>query len=511
MSSSIIFGKLVDPQRIDVTSVDSVHNKQPTYLVKTFGCQMNVHDTERISGLLEESGYVSSADPEIADVIVFNTCAIRENADNKLYGTLSHLAPIKKKNPDMQIAVGGCLAQKDKAVIVEKAPYVDVVFGTHNINSLPTLLERAKHNKKAQVELVDSLEVFPSHLPAKRDSLYSSLVSISVGCNNTCTFCIVPSLRGKEIDRNPQEIIDEVHVLVDQGVSEVVLLGQNVNAYGMSFKDGTERNRDAFAQVLAECAQISGLERIRFTSPHPAEFRDNVLEVMERYSNICPSLHMPLQSGSDQILKSMRRSYRSEKFLNIVARARKLIPHAAITTDIIVGFPGETEADFEATLAVVRKARFAGAYTFQYSARPGTPAAEMENQIPKSVITERYDRLIALQNEISWMENKLLIGKKVDVLVHDQEQKKGHIRMTGRAFDGRLVHFLGDTNIIRPGDYVTTKITSASPHFLVCDTQIIQHRKTRAGDLYADGKSLTTPAVILGIPQIGIPKKEPVK
>ncbi len=343
-----------------------------TYEVRTYGCQMNVHDSERLTGLLEDAGYVAAPTDEQADVVVFNTCAVRENADNKLYGNLSHLAPVKAANPGMQIAVGGCLAQKDRSTITAKAPYVDVVFGTHNIGSLPVLLERARVMEEAQVEILESLEVFPSTLPTKRDSAYAAWVSISVGCNNTCTFCIVPALRGKEKDRRPGEILAEVEALVAEGVSEITLLGQNVNAYGVEFGD-----RQAFSKLLRACGEIEGLERVRFTSPHPAEFTDDVIEAMAETPNVMPQLHMPLQSGSDKVLKDMRRSYRQAKYLGIIERVRAAMPDAAITTDIIVGFPGETEEDFQATLDVVREARFSSAFTFQYSKRPGTPAATL--------------------------------------------------------------------------------------------------------------------------------------
>ncbi|HEY9251862.1 MAG TPA: tRNA (N6-isopentenyl adenosine(37)-C2)-methylthiotransferase MiaB, partial [Nocardioides sp.] len=316
-----------------------------TYEVRTYGCQMNVHDSERLSGLLEDAGYLKATEGTQADVVVFNTCAVRENADNKLYGNLSHLAPIKEANPDLQIAVGGCLAQKDRATITKKAPYVDVVFGTHNIGSLPVLLERARVQEEAQVEILESLEVFPSTLPTKRESAYAAWVSVSVGCNNTCTFCIVPSLRGKEKDRRPGEILAEIEALVAEGVTEVTLLGQNVNAYGVEFGD-----RQAFSKLLRACGEIEGLERVRFTSPHPAEFTDDVIEAMAETPNVCPTLHMPLQSGSDRVLRAMRRSYRAERYLGIIDRVRAAIPHAAITTDLIVGFPGETEEDFQATL-----------------------------------------------------------------------------------------------------------------------------------------------------------------
>src|SRR5512132_946194 len=379
---------------------------QKTYDVRTHGCQMNVHDSERLAGLLETAGYVDVSSlppaerPEAADVVVFNTCAVRENADNKLYGNLGQLRPAKTRNPDMQIAVGGCMAQKDRDTIVKRAPWVDVVFGTHNIGSLPALLDRARHNREAQVEILESLEVFPSTLPTRRDSAYSGWVSISVGCNNTCTFCIVPSLRGKEADRRPGDILAEVTALVEQGVVEITLLGQNVNTYGVEFGD-----RLAFGKLLRACGEIDGLERVRFTSPHPAAFTDDVITAMAETPNVMPSLHMPLQSGSDAVLKEMRRSYRSAKFLGIIDRVREQIPDAAITTDIIVGFPGETEADFQATLDVVAAARFASAFTFQYSIRPGTPAAIMDDQIPKPVVQERYDRLVDLVGDIALQEN----------------------------------------------------------------------------------------------------------
>ncbi|MDQ3578427.1 MAG: tRNA (N6-isopentenyl adenosine(37)-C2)-methylthiotransferase MiaB, partial [Actinomycetota bacterium] len=333
-----------------------------TYQVRTYGCQMNVHDSERLSGLLEDAGYVPVSSGDVADVVVFNTCAVRENADNKLYGNLSHLAPVKTANPDMQIAVGGCLAQKDRGEIVRKAPWVDVVFGTHNIGSLPVLLDRARHNRRAQVEIIEALEVFPSSLPARRDSAHSGWVSISVGCNNTCTFCIVPSLRGTERDRRPGDVLAEVEALVAEGVLEVTLLGQNVNSYGVEFGD-----RLAFGKLLRACGDIDGLERVRFTSPHPKDFTDDVIAAMAETPNVCHQLHMPMQSGSDKVLREMKRSYRSARYLSIIENVRAAMPDAAITTDIIVGFPGETEEDFQATLDVVAQSRFSGAFTFQYS------------------------------------------------------------------------------------------------------------------------------------------------
>ena len=480
--------------------------QQRTYQVRTYGCQMNVHDSERLAGLLEAAGYRRAAEDADADIVVFNTCAVRENADNKLYGNLSHLAPRKNADPNMQIAVGGCLAQKDRDAVLKKAPWVDVVFGTHNIGSLPVLLERARHQRVAQVEIAESLQEFPSALPAARESAYAAWVSISVGCNNTCTFCIVPALRGKEVDRRPGDVLAEVATLVDQGVLEVTLLGQNVNAYGVSFG-----NRGAFAELLRACGDIDGLERVRFTSPHPAEFTDDVIEAMAATANVCPTLHMPLQSGSDRVLKAMRRSYRAERFLGIIERVRAAIPHAAITTDIIVGFPGETEEDFQATLDVVAQARFASAFTFQYSKRPGTPAAALADQLPKEVVGERYQRLIELQEQISLQENQAQVGREVEVLVAAGEGRKdaATARMSGRARDGRLVHFASGGADIRPGDIVTTTVTRAAPHFLVADAAVSGHRRTRAGDAHAAGRRPVT-GVGLGMPAIGAPPVAPV-
>ncbi|MET0452170.1 MAG: tRNA (N6-isopentenyl adenosine(37)-C2)-methylthiotransferase MiaB [Mycobacterium sp.] len=487
-----------------------------TYQVRTYGCQMNVHDSERLAGLLDAAGYQRAADGVDADVVVFNTCAVRENADNKLYGNISHLVPRKEANPDMQIAVGGCLAQKDRDSVLKRAPWVDVVFGTHNIGSLPALLERARHNRVAQVEIEESLREFPSALPATRESAYAAWVSISVGCNNTCTFCIVPSLRGKETDRRPGDILAEVQSLVDQGVLEITLLGQNVNAFGVSFADRElPRDRGAFAKLLRACGRIDGLERVRFTSPHPAEFTDDVIEAMAATANVCPTLHMPLQSGSDRILKAMRRSYRAERYLGIIDRVRSAIPHAAITTDLIVGFPGETEEDFAATLDVVERARFASAFTFQYSKRPGTPAAELPDQLPKAVVQERYMRLIELQERISWEENLTQIDSKVELLVATGEGRKdaSTARLSGRARDGRLVHFTPGDRDVRPGDVVTTTVTAAAPHHLIADGDLIDHRRTRAGDAHEAGRRVSTggaTAVGLGLPRIGMAPPQPI-
>ena len=470
---------------------------------------MNVHDSERLAGLLEDSGYVRATDDR-PDVVVFNTCAVRENADNRLYGNLGQLLGAKKARRGMQIAVGGCLAQKDRGEIVRRAPWVDVVFGTHNIGSLPLLLERARVAQEAQVEIRESLERFPSSLPTRRDSAYAAWVSVSVGCNNTCTFCIVPALRGRETDRRPGEVLAEIEMLVAEGVQEITLLGQNVNAYGVEFGD-----RRAFAKLLRSCGGIEGLRRVRFTSPHPKDFTDDVIEAMAQTPNVMPQLHMPLQSGSDAVLRAMRRSYRRDRYLGIVGRVRDAMPDAAITTDIIVGFPGETDKDFEATLDAVRLARFAAAFTFQYSIRAGTPAATMPDQVPKPVVQERYERLVELVGEIAWQQNLAQVGRTVEVMFAAGEGRKdaATARMSGRARDNRLVHVSvpeQDSQRPRPGDLAEVVVTYAAPHHLNADGGLLRLERTRGGDAWAARRGNTTRQVVgLGLPGVGVPPPLP--
>jgi len=471
----------------------------PTFVVETYGCQMNVHDSERIAGLLLDAGYTQALADTHPDLVVFNTCAVRENADNKLYGNLSFLAPRKKSDPNFQIAVGGCMAQKDQDAIIKRAPYVDVVFGTHNIGSLPTLLERARIEEQSQVEIKESLEHFPSTLPVKRDSAFSAWVSVSVGCNNTCTFCIVPQLRGIEKDRPTEDILREARALVDQGVIEITLLGQNVNAYGVDFGD-----RLAFSKLLRACGEIDGLERIRFMSPHPRDFTDDVIEAMAQTPNVMPHLHMPLQSGSNKVLQAMRRSYRSDRYLGIIEKVRSAIPDAAITTDIIVGFPGESDEDFAQTIDLVKTVKFSAAYTFQYSKRPGTPAATMPDQVNDEVMAMRYNQLHQVQQEISKSENAKLIGKQVQLLVsanegrHDLDLK----RVTGRAADFRLTHFDNSANTARPGDLVTVQVTEAFANHIVAGAPI-SVIKTRGGDAHATWvNEQGDKKILLGIPTL---------
>ena len=461
-----------------------------TYHVRTLGCQMNVHDSEHMAGLLEGAGYrraeevpaavarATEAGDGGADVVIINTCSVRENAATRLFGNLGQLAAVKRERPGMQIAVAGCLAQQMGRGIVERAPWVDVVFGTHNLDVLPALLERSRHNAEAAVELEESLKVFPSTLPTRRESAYAAWVSIAVGCNNTCTFCIVPSLRGRQRDRRPGDVLAEIEAVAADGVIEVTLLGQNVNSYGVGFGD-----RGAFARLLRAAGGVEGIERVRFTSPHPAAFTGDVIDAMATTPQVMPSLHMPLQSGSDRILRAMRRSYRSDRFLRILADVRARMPEAAITTDIIVGFPGESEEDFAATLEVVEKARFASAFTFEYSPRPGTPAADLADPVPPEIVKDRYRRLSELVRRISQEENARREGSIVEVLVAEGEGRRdaATARVSGRAADNRLVHAALPVGLAaddyaagapRPGDMVRVRVTHGAPHNLIADSAL---------------------------------------
>lgn len=441
------------------------------FYIHTLGCQMNVHDSERIAGVLEQDGYVPANERQIArhdfDLVVMNTCAVRENAAERMYGTIGRWARYKHANPRVQIAIGGCMAQLDRERIAKRTPWVDAVFGTKSIASLPRLLDQARATGEPQIDVANDLTYFPSQLPAARSSRISSWVSISVGCNNTCTFCIVPTTRGREHDRRPGDVLAEVRECVANGAKEVTLLGQNVNSYGYGMGD-----RYAFSKLLRACGQVEGLERVRFTSPHPAAFTDDVIDAMAQTPNVMHQLHMPLQSGSDRVLRAMRRSYRTERFLTILSKVREAMPDARISTDIIVGFPGETEEDFQRTLDVVEQARFSTAFTFEYSPRPGTPAAAME-QIPKQVVQERFDRLLALQQRITQEELDKFEGRDVEVMVtgtHGKKDDETH-RVTGRERTGALVHIGVPEGCPQPqvGDFVTATVTHAGEHNLIAD------------------------------------------
>lgn len=453
---------------------------EKTYYLRTFGCQMNEHDSERMAGMLEADGYARVDSPDEAEVVLFNTCCIREKADERLYGNLGHMKAIKDTRPDMRIVVGGCLAQKDRHVIQERAPYVDVVLGTHNLASLPRLLLESREGPA--FEILEQTEVFPSALPARRSSPWHAWVSISIGCNNSCTFCIVPAVRGKEVSRRVGDIAQEVERLVADGVIEVTLLGQNVNSYGRDL-DGTP----LFARLLRTLDEIDGLERIRFTSPHPKDFRADTVAAMAECRSVCEHIHLPVQAGSDRVLKRMKRAYSRARYLEKVDMVRASIPDVAITTDIIVGFPGETEEDFEQTLSLVEVARYDAAFTFQYSSRPMTEAAAMEGHLPKEVVQERYDRLTRLQDSISHERNLAELGRRHEVVV-EGPSKKDPSRVSGRTRTNKLVHFVaGDAE---PGSIRSVEITAAHPHFLegtVTGPPVARPRRTLSLPLVSAG------------------------
>ena len=433
---------------------------EPKYLIRTFGCQMNEHDSERIGGLLVGDGMTPTDVAEDARVIVLNTCAIRENADHKLYGNLGHLKPLKDRRPDLRIVVAGCLAQKDQGLIQRKAPWVDVVVGTHALPQLLELLRRSEV-EGPQMDVREYTETFPSALPAQRHDAFRAWVSIAVGCDNACTFCIVPFVRGAQRSRPIGDVLAEVQALAARGVVEVTLLGQNVNTYGRDLTVPGSSRRPLFATLLREVNAIEGIRRVRFTSPHPHDFTPDVIEAMADCGTVCEHIHFPLQSGSDRILRAMQRSYRRERYLDWLGRIRAAVPDVAVSTDIIVGFPGETEDDFRGTLEVVERAAFDSAYQFQYSPRPGTRAATMPDQVPKEVVQERFDRLVSLQEGIALAKNREQVGRTFEVLVEGDGKRGGSTQARTRS--NRIVHI---ADPIAPGTFVHARVTSAAAHHL---------------------------------------------
>ena len=420
---------------------------------------MNEHDSERIAGVLESDGYTPVLDAADAEVVVLNTCAVRENADRRLYGALGHLKPLKDRNPAMRIVVAGCLAQKDQGAIQRKAPWVDVVIGTHALPSLLELIRMAERDGP-QMDVREYTEVFPSALPARRGSAHHAWVSVSVGCDNRCTFCIVPLVRGPQRSRPLTDIVAEVQALAQAGMVEITLLGQNVNTYGRDLTVRSSSRRPRFGELLRAVDGVTGIRRVRFTSPHPHDFTEDVVEAIAECRAVCEHIHFPLQSGSDRILKLMQRSYRSERYLGWLERIRGVVPGIAVTTDIIVGFPGETEEDFARTLEVTEAAQFDAAFTFQYSPRPGTAAASFGDQITKEVVQERFERLVALQERVSLELNSLLVGRTEELLV-EGEGRKGNLK--GRTRTNKLVHFPGH---LPSGAFADVQITAAHPHHL---------------------------------------------
>ena len=456
------------------------------YAVRTYGCQMNEHDSERIAGLLEMDGLEQTESFDDADVIVLNTCCIRENADNKLYGQLGNLKKLKEERPELQIAVGGCLAQKDRDRIQERAPHVDVVFGTHNVGRATDLLSQARVSGPI-TEIIEESESFPSALPVKRDAHHAAWVTIQIGCDNSCAFCIVPSVRGKEISRPYNELISEVEQLAMTGVTEVTLLGQNVNSYGRDLTlklRGTEVSaesselvgeawvrgphtaRPLFSDLLCSVAEVTGIRRVRYTSPHPKDLRPETIDAMAQIPEVCEHLHLPLQSGSDDVLSAMHRGYTADKYIEKVDAARQQIPDLALSTDIIVGFPGETDVDFERTLEVAAEVRFDNAYTFVYSPRPGTEAAELlQRFVPAKISAERMERLRRVIERTSLKGNESRIGHEEEVIVEGQSKRDSEM-LTGRTRHNRLVHFPAQEKI-RPGSYAQVRVTEARTFNLV--------------------------------------------
>ena len=425
-----------------------------TLFLKTFGCQMNARDSEKLVGILEQIGYVEGTD-EHSDFIVYNTCTVRENANNKVYGRLGYLQNYKKKNPLMKIALCGCMMQEPEVVenIKKHYKFVDIVFGTHNIFKFAEILCNNIESGSQVIDIWKDTNQIVEDLPVKRKFSFKSGVNIMFGCNNFCSYCIVPYVRGRERSREPEEIIKEIRSLVADGVVEVMLLGQNVNSYGKNLK-----NPMSFAKLLEEVEKIEGLERIRFMTSHPKDLSDELIEVMAKSKKICQHLHLPLQSGSSRILKIMNRKYTKEHYLELVEKLRKAMPDISLTTDIIVGFPGETEEDFQETLDVVRKVRYDSAFTFIYSKRTGTPAAVMENQVPEDVVKDRFHRLLKEVQEIAKETSSRYAGQVVEVLAEEKNhQEEGYL--TGRLSNNLLVHFKGDENLI--GKLVSVHLTES--------------------------------------------------
>ena len=453
-----------------------VDSEPRRYLIRTFGCQMNEHDSERIAGLLEADGLVAASDQGDADVIVLNTCCIRENADNKLYGTLGHLKSLKDQRPGLEIVVSGCLAQKDQHSIRERAPYVDLVFGTHNVHRAADLLRRAREEgpltEILEATVADDAELFPSAMPARRELGHAAWVTIQIGCDNSCAFCIVPAVRGEEISRPFDRLVDEVRDLAADGVTEVTLLGQNVNSYGRDLTlaarqggDDSVRIRPLFADLLRAVGQVEGIRRVRYTSPHPKDLRPETIAAMAETPAVCEHLHLPLQSGSDRILAAMHRGYTAQRYLERIAEARAAIADLAVTTDLIVGFPGESDADFDETLEVVASAEYDSAYTFIYSPRPGTEAAEMVDRfVDPAVVAQRFDRLKAVLERSALRRHEARIGRVEEVVVEGPSRKDPSV-LTGRTRQNKLVHF-STAAAIRVGTYAEVEVTGAAPHFL---------------------------------------------
>ncbi|MDD2972443.1 MAG: tRNA (N6-isopentenyl adenosine(37)-C2)-methylthiotransferase MiaB [Lachnospiraceae bacterium] len=427
--------------------------RTPTFCVTTFGCQMNARDSEKLVGILEQIGY-EEQDTEDADFVIYNTCTVRDNANQKVYGRLGALGTKKKKNPHMRIALCGCMMQEPSVIEKLKKSYrfVDLIFGTHNIFKFAELVVTMFQSKRMVIDIWKDTDQIVEDLPIERKYKFKSGINIMFGCNNFCSYCIVPYVRGRERSRKPKDIIQEIEKLVADGVIEIMLLGQNVNSYGKNLE---EVDRMTFAQLLLEVEKIEGLQRIRFMTSHPKDLSDELIEVMKNSSKICRHIHLPLQSGSSRILKEMNRRYTKEQYLELVEKIRTAMPDVSITTDLIIGFPGETAADIDETMDVIRKAQFDNAFTFIYSKRTGTPAAAMENQVSQEQVKESFDRVLETVHEMTASRAAAMVGKTVEVLVEEQNEHD-HNLVTGKLSNNTIVHFPGDPSLI--GKLVSVKI-----------------------------------------------------
>ncbi|WP_424445852.1 tRNA (N6-isopentenyl adenosine(37)-C2)-methylthiotransferase MiaB [Paenibacillus xerothermodurans] len=433
--------------------------KDRYYLIQTYGCQMNEHDTETIMGLLEQMGYKPTEDRRQADVILLNTCAVRENAEDKVFGELGHLKHLKAEKPSLVLGVCGCMSQEEAVVnrILQKHPFVDLIFGTHNIHRLPVLLREAFFSKEMVIEVWSKEGDIVENLPKKRQGI-KAWVNIMYGCDKFCTYCIVPYTRGKERSRRPEDVLAEVRDLARQGFQEIMLLGQNVNAYGKDFEDIEYR----FGDLMNDVSKID-IPRVRFTTSHPRDFDDHLIEVLAKKGNLVEQIHLPVQSGSNQILKKMSRKYTRELYLELVSKIKAAIPDVGLTTDIIVGFPGETEEDFQETLSLVQEVRFDSAFTFIYSPREGTPAADMADDVPIDVKKDRLYRLNDALAQLSKESNDRIIGQALEVLVEGESKNNPEV-LAGRTRTNKLVHFKGPKELI--GRTVPVNIVDAQTWYV---------------------------------------------
>ncbi|MFV3012014.1 tRNA (N6-isopentenyl adenosine(37)-C2)-methylthiotransferase MiaB [Clostridium botulinum] len=437
---------------------NNLENKDTTqsFFISTYGCQMNEEDSEKLSGMLKKEGYIRTEERENADVIIFNTCCVRENAELKVYGNLGILKGLKSKNPNLIIAVTGCMMQQKgmAETIKKKFPFVDIIIGTHNLHNFPNYLNEVKKKDTSILKIQEKEDSIIENMPIDRKNSMKAFVTIMYGCNNFCTYCIVPYVRGRERSRTPKNIEDEIKKLISEGYKEITLLGQNVNSYGKDLEP-----KVTFADLLERVNTIDGLERVRFMTSHPKDLTDDVIEAIAKCDKLCEQIHLPVQSGSSEILKKMNRHYDREKYLDVVSKIKKLIPNVALSTDIIVGFPGETEKDFEETLSLVKEVEYDSAFTFLYSIRKGTPAAKFEDQVPEDVKHKRFNRLVEVVNEISAKKNKAYEGKIEEVLV-EGTSKNDENKLMGRTRTGKLVNFIGDKHSI--GKLVNVKIIKAN-------------------------------------------------